>query len=309
MSRGEAVVFVSGGLASWATAKLASQKYDHITYLFNDVLIEDADTYRFLLEGMANVLGVPTPHDLLARCLALPDVSSDHNVRVRMWQLGEIRAEAMRRLPGLIWQADGRTPHMVWAAERFIGNSRTAHCSIVLKARVGDAWVARNAPDAVCEYGMYWDELARIEKLDAVKPRPVGRSLYESGLTHGDITEWLWTLGIKPPRQYGQGFTHANCSGLCCRAGKRHWAHKFHQNPAEARYAAQKEGELLAALPAALPMLTDRKGDGKKKPLPLSVFFAELEAMPMLISTLDDLGSGCGCVFDAMVLPTPEVQP
>lgn len=294
-----AVVFVSGGLASWATAMLCRDKYATVHYLFNDVLIEDADTYRFLLEGMAAVLRQPRPVDLMARASALPNVDSDEHVEARKQELAEIRAEAMRRLPGLIWQADGRTPWEAWRDARFIGNSRTAHCSKELKAAIGDKWVAQHAPGAVQEYGMYWDELDRIEKLEKVKPSPIGRSLHDSALLHSDLAAWVAREGIQPPRQYAQGYSHANCSGLCCRAGKKHWAHKYMLAPLEARYFASKEAELLADLPAALPMLTDRV-QGKKKPVPPHDFFNRLDQIPMLISTLDDLDSGCGCVFDAM---------
>lgn len=295
----DAVVFVSGGLASWATAMLARERYAAPVFLFNDVLIEDADLYRFLLEGMAAVLGQPKPLDLMARAAALPDVDSDAHVERRKQELAEIRAEAMHRLPGFIWQADGRTPWEAWRDARFIGNSRTAHCSKWLKAEIGDRWVAQHAPDAVGEYGMYWDELDRILKLERVLPSPVGRLLHDSRLTHGDIAQWVAREGIRPPRQYAQGYTHANCSGLCCRAGKRHWAHKHQQAPHEARYFAGKEAELLRDLPNALPMLTDRV-NGEKQPVPLAEFFDRLDALPILLTTLDDLGSGCGCVFDAM---------
>lgn len=300
-----AVVSVSGGLASWATAMLARDKYDTVHYLFNDVIIEDADLYRFLLEGMAAVLRQPKPLDLIARALYLPDVDSDEHVAIRKRELSEIRAEAMRRLPGFTWQADGRTPWEAWRDERFIGNSRTAHCSKLLKAKMGDTWAAAHAPGAVQEYGMYWDELDRILKLERVLPSPVGRTLYESGLLHSDIALWAAREGIQTPRAYGQGYTHNNCSGLCCRAGKRHWAHKYLLAPLEARYFAEKEAELLRDLPHALPMLTDRV-KGEKLPVPLHEFFNRLDQLPTLLSTLDDMDSGCGCVFDAMTAePVP----
>lgn len=298
-----AVVFVSGGLASWATAKLASKKHEQVSYLFNDVLIEDADLYRFLLEGMANVLGLPAPTDLMRRALALPDVDSDEHVEQRRSELTDIRAEAMRRMPGFIWQADGRTPWEAWADARFIGNSRTAHCSIDLKAAVGDAWVDAhcNPAHTVLEYGMYWDELHRILKLERVlHPFQLGRTLHDAGLTHGDIAAWAKCEGIPISRSYLYGYSHDNCSGLCCRAGQKHWAEKYRRKPNEARYVAGKEADMLSEMPATLPMLTDRSGDGKKKPLPLSAFFDRLDQQPGLIATLDDLGSGCGCVFDAM---------
>jgi len=225
----KAVVMVSGGLASWATAKLASKKYEQVAYLFNDVLVEDADLYRFLLEGMANVLGVPAPTDLMRRALALPDVDSDANVEIRRAELAKIRAEAMQRLPGFTWLADGRTPFEAWHDHRFIGNSRLAHCSIELKAAVGDAWVDANCDaETVQEFGMYWDEGGRIEKLRRLKRRRIGDLLFQSGLTHSDIAAWAKCEGIPISRSYLYGYSHDNCSGLCCRSKpwRAWWIHE-----------------------------------------------------------------------------------
>jgi hypothetical protein len=44
--------------------------------------------------------------------------------------------------------------------------------------------------------------------------------------------------------------------------------------------------------------LTDRRGDGKKKPLPLDRFRQELESSPELIIDYEPGSSGCGCMLD-----------
>lgn len=305
-----AVVFVSGGLASWATAMLARKAYKgRIVYLFNDTLTEDADLYRFLIEGLCIVLKVKKPAGLLGRCRALPGVDSDQSIEVRRRELAEIRAEAMARLPGFIWQCDGRTPWEAWEANSFIGNSRVAHCSIDLKAVMGDRWIKQNAgPNTVQEFGMYWDEGGRIERLRKLKGQPIGQLLYESGLTHSDIAEMAAAAGLKVGRSYGAGFAHDNCSGLCCRAGKKHWAMKYAQNPAEARYFAGKEAELLATVPGGLPMIKEER-QGKPYGVPLNAFLDRLDAERPAIDSLDDLGSGCGCTLAAIEQMAESVAP
>lgn len=281
------------------TGLLARAQYDKITLLFNDVLAEDADTYRFLIEGAAIILDQPVP-DALGDVLLLPPLTSAENVERRRVMLAQIRERVMAALPGFVWLADGRTPWEAWRDARFIGNSRTAHCSAWLKARVGDAWVAQHAPHAALEYGMYFDEAHRILKLEAVKAQDIGRALHDSGLLHSDIAQVAARHGLSLPQQYADNFTHANCSGLCCRAGKEHWAQKFAQNREEALFMADVEAGLLADLPAARPMLKDRRG-GDNKGIPLQAFFAELEADPLYARDLDQLDSGCGCMFDALV--------
>ena len=46
------IVFYSGGLCSWATAKRVVEKHgkENVLLLFTDTLIEDEDLYRFISE-------------------------------------------------------------------------------------------------------------------------------------------------------------------------------------------------------------------------------------------------------------------
>src|SRR4051794_25849926 len=55
------IVQTSGGEASWACGKLVAEREGtkDFTLLFCDTLAEHWDTYRFLIQGSANVLGVP----------------------------------------------------------------------------------------------------------------------------------------------------------------------------------------------------------------------------------------------------------
>jgi len=85
----------SGGAGSWGAAKRVAETHGtaDLLLLFADTLIEDQDTYRFLLEGAANVMGVPAPHDLMARALALPEADKAHQAE-RKELLAALRYEA-----------------------------------------------------------------------------------------------------------------------------------------------------------------------------------------------------------------------
>ena len=98
------VVFYSGGISSWATAKRVAKKHGtkNLKMLFTDTLIEDKDLYRFLDESAENVGGE------------------------------------------LIKIADVRTPWQVFKDVRLVGNSRLDPCSRILKRELATKWVKEN---------------------------------------------------------------------------------------------------------------------------------------------------------------------
>ena len=121
------VVFYSGGISSWATAKRVAKKHGtkNLKMLFTDTLIEDKDLYRFLDESAENVGGE------------------------------------------LIKIADGRTPWQVFKDVRLLGNSRLDPCSRILKREMATKWVKENYPDpsdVVLYIGMNWDEEHRYKR-------------------------------------------------------------------------------------------------------------------------------------------------
>ena len=129
------VVMFSGGIGSWAAAKRVAQQHGtkDLVLLFADVkgdsaadnphIGEDEDTYRFLAEAAANVLG-----DKRAR---------SQFVIVR----------------------DGRTIWEVFHDKRYLGNSRQANCSHLLKQVPCRKWITSHYPkpdDAVIYVGIDW---------------------------------------------------------------------------------------------------------------------------------------------------------
>lgn len=121
---------------------------------------------------------------------------------------------------------DGRTPWQVFEDKRYIGNTRTAHCSSELKTKPIKTWLDQNAAvDEPLVLGMDWSEQDRIDRAVARwSPRPVISLLNELNVWRPDYAKILARFSIKPPRLYDLGFTHNNCGGFCVKAGKKQFA-------------------------------------------------------------------------------------
>jgi hypothetical protein len=118
---------------------------------------------------------------------------------------------------------DGRDTWDVFVDEEYIGNSRVAPCSRILKTEPIMRWANLfAAPTDPIMIGFSYDEEERQAR--AAKnwaPRPV-RSLIAEQKLSGDAVEKLVCVkyGIKKPRLYAMGFPHNNCRGKCPRAGQ-----------------------------------------------------------------------------------------
>ncbi len=293
----------SGGAGSWGAAKRVVQLHgtDNLILLFADTLIEDQDTYRFLLEGAANVFGVPAPLDLMARALALPEADKGHQAE-RKELLAGLRQDANERLPFLRWIAEGRTPHEVFEDVRFLGNSRFDPCSKHLKRDLLHGWKTAHCDrtQTVCYVGIDWSEKHRYDRL-ASRWQAIGWR-YEAPLcdapylTPQGVREWMRADGLAPPRAYGLGFHHNNCGGGCVKAGQGHWITLLRVMPE--RYAdwEERENDRREQL-GDVSMLSDRTGDNIKKPLTLTALRERYEAGRTGQIDLFDIG-GCGCAID-----------
>lgn len=310
----------SGGLGSWAACKLVAREHGPgaIRLVFADVIVEDDDLYRFLLEGAADVLGVPAPVGLVARTRSLPWIG-DETIEARKAALAEIRAAAEEHFGGrFAWLADGRTPREVFRDERFLGNSMVDPCSKILKRQLLDAWALANVDRSarfVCGIGDW--ERARFEgKFETVK----GERVFRPGLRDRkaaqdwtfvaplidrvpplgpkDLVRMALDAGVEVPECYHQGFAHFNCGGVCVKGGQKHWALVLKHRPRHFAYGEQKEQQLRETL-GNVSMLTDRRGDGKKKPLPLVEFRRRLTGGDA--PDWDGVTGACNC----MVPPDP----
>lgn len=252
------VVTFSGGVSSWGAAKRVVERYgtQNVRLLFADTRMEDEDTYRFLIEAAANV-GAPL-------CVV----------------------------------ADGRTPWGVMFDEGFLGNSRMDPCSRILKRELIDRWLTENCdrPMTSIYVGIDWTEEHRYTKLRDIR-RAEGWYYYAPlceppYVSKDDLLAELKAAGIRPPRLYELGFSHNNCGGFCVKAGQGHFARLLQTMPD--RYALHEENEerLRLQIGKDVSMLTDRTGDGRKKPLTLRRLRERIQSGAQVDAF--DVG-GCGC--------------
>ncbi|MEV6923983.1 hypothetical protein AB0M46_05645 [Dactylosporangium sp. NPDC051485] len=167
--------------------------------------------------------------------------------------------------------ADGRNPWQVFADQRFIGNSRIAPCSRVLKQKPCRDWLTANADPAttVLYVGIDWSEQRRTPAIErGWQPWTVRFPMCEPPyLTKAQMLEWARAEGIEPPRAYAEGFSHNNCFGACVRAGQGQWRHLLAVAP-ERFAAAEAEEERLRDELGDVAILRERR-KGVSRPLPL----------------------------------------
>lgn len=217
MRKTKHVVMFSTGLSSAYLANWVIQTYgkENTILFFTDTLWEDEDNYRFMSE-VSDHLGLP-----------------------------------------MTITADGRTPEEVFFDHRFMGNFGTAPCSKDLKMKQTVLFVENlrlQGFEPVLYFGIGFKERERSPRiaknyahncLEPVKCRFPLIKLHIKGQTnlHNDyykqVIEGEW--GIKIPRMYGLGFSHANCGGRCIKGGFEHYRTLYKVWPE--RFKAQEEME------------------------------------------------------------------
>lgn len=194
--------------------------------------------------------------------------------------------------------ADGRTPWDVFEDVRFLGNTRAAPCSHILKQRVARSWVESHCTpgDTVLYVGIDWTESHRLEGArKGWAPYRVEAPLCEEPyLTKQDFLTALEREGIQPPRLYGMGFAHNNCGGGCVRSGQAQFALLYEKLPDTFADWRAGEDRLRNFLGKDVAILRDRRG-GETKPLPLHEF--EKRITPRDYDEFEF--GGCGCFLDS----------
>jgi hypothetical protein len=283
------VVSLSGGAGSWAAGKRAAASED-VILLFCDTLIEDADLYRFLIEGAANILGLD-PSGIYQQPV---EIYEDEAQRKKDLQI--LSKRAMDALPGLVWLIDGRTPWDVFHDVRYVGNTRTAHCSQMLKTKMAKDWCVENNVDNLI-IGIDWTESHRL---------PVAQKTWEGVcevsaplcekpyLGREDIFDMLAEEGIEKPRLYKMGYAHNNCGGFCVRAGQAQFEALYRENPNLYAYHEEKQNQIHEAIPTARYFLRETR-DGVLNYISLKEWREKLDGGAQ--HDLFDFG-GCGCFVD-----------
>lgn len=253
------VVNTSGGVCSFWAGKRVVEKQgrENVTLLWADVLMEDEDLYRFIRES-SEYLGVPITRISLEKS---------------PWDLFDERG--------------------------MIGNSRFPLCSVVLKREPLDEWMRVHTLEMTTTMylGIDWTEEHRLVDIRQRKPHwRIEAPMCEEPLWDKcRMLDELKAIGIKPPRLYAWGFPHNNCGGFCVKAGQAQFALLLRKLPERYAWHEMRERNLRARIGKDFSVLTDRRGDGKKKPLTLETFRKRIEAGESF--DRHDWG-GCGCALD-----------
>ena len=248
------VVFFSSGIASWVAARRVVERYgtDDTILVFADTGIEDQDNYRFLYEA-ANDVGAK-----------------------------------------LVYLKDGRNPWEVFQDDRFLGNTRLATCSKRLKQETCRKYVDSLQGEFTLYLGIDGMESHRIPSIQqGYDPHPVDFPLcWDPWLTRQQYFELAYQRGLKPPRLYELGFSHANCGGFCVRAGHSAFKRLLEVFPERYAFHEKREQSLRDYLGKDVSILRNRKG-GTTKPLTLKEF-RETKNPEQLGLDFEDW-STCGC--------------
>lgn len=189
------VAMFSGGASSAYVAYHIVQKYgkENSILFFTDTLWEDLDNYRFM-EEVADYIGLEITTSI-----------------------------------------DGRTPEEVFFDMRFLGNSRMAKCSEELKVRQTMIFLEElrdiHNLEPILYFGIGPHEQHRAINLqnfyehnpiEPIETRFPMIEIFKEDMDAKTIIQNEW--GIKLPRMYDLGFSHANCGGRCVRGGLGHYA-------------------------------------------------------------------------------------
>lgn len=253
------VVMFSGGAGSWATAKLVAERYgtQSLDLLFADTKIEDADLYRFLRDGAADVGG---------RLIITAEGRTPWEVFRDRKFLGNHRVDPCS-------QVLKREHLRTWLEEHYSPKWTTVY--------LGIDWTEEHRFYKARRYWAPWAvESPLLERPDLDKD--------------GQL-KWMAAAGVKPPRLYELGFPHNNCGGGCVKAGMAHFRHLYRKLPEVYAEWERQEEELRQYLGKNVAILTDRSGGhagASRRPMPLSEF--RWKITDKNIPGADEWG-GCGC--------------
>lgn len=195
---------------------------------------------------------------------------------------------------------DGRNPWQVFKDVRYLGNSRIAQCSHLLKQKPAIEWLKANyQPDECILYlGIDWTEEHRKKKpIENYAPYQVKFPMCEEPYTtKQELFDELHKLNIEIPDLYKRGYSHNNCSGFCVRAGQGHFAHLLKDNPTLYKYHEEKEQEMRDFLKKDISILRRTKNKIRHN-LTLKQLREEIEADKTEQIDFFDIG-GCGCFID-----------
>jgi len=251
--RKKVLVFFSGGISSYLSAKRCCKKYgsENVTLLFTDVAMEHSTLYKFINEA-ASKLGC--------------------------W---------------MIILKDGRTPFDVFKDVRWMGNTRHDPCSRILKRELSRDVVEDEYSDHILCIGFDWSEQNRIDgAIENWKYHelvfPMADAPY---LTKKEMMDEVEADGLEIPYLYKIGMSHNNCSGFCVKAGQGHYAVLLREDRKLYMQHEKKEQEVYDSIGKKHPFLR-LTVDGNMEYVTLREFREHLESSGQY-DLFDIGGCGC----------------
>lgn len=289
------IVSFSGGAGSFATAKRIVDKYgiDNVVLAFCDTMIEDEDLYRFLLDTAKHLTTKAVTEELEWLCLNVPPVYEDYRAS-HLIALSIVWNKVFGE--SFVYLQDGRDIWEVFQKNRWVGNSRVAHCTVDLKGKIFGRWLtqAYQPEDCVLHFGFDWAESHRLETAKKNwSPYACEAVLCDPPyLNRQQILQVIDDCEIDLPRLYEMGFSHNNCGGFCVKAGLKHFKKLREVLPKVYDYHSEKYEEIALLLPTAKPFL--KKTVNKVQSyLTLKEYGAMLDSETPIEDIVEE--SQCGC--------------
>lgn len=199
------IVSLSGGVASAVAADRAIERYgrENVTLWFSDVLWEDEDNYRFLVDCMRRWGGeLVTYRDGRTPLQVAEDKQIIPNQRIAPCSL-ELKIK-----PFVKFLHTSPKPATVLLGLDWKEQHRMARPKANYEAIDG----------VTVDYPLMWKPIIYMPYQEIVR-------------------SW----GIAPPRMYAAGFSHANCGGRCVKQGVGDWNRLYFWEPA--RFAEVRDWE------------------------------------------------------------------
>lgn len=292
------IVFVSGGLSSFAALYGAVKKYGKYNTipLFTDTLIEDPDLYRFLLETI-NILYRPHQtgfNDYFVKRLQIPDYSE---IEKRKEYLETIRQKIASIIPQFIWLSKKMTPFDIFIKDKFMGNSRIDPCSAKLKREVSNKWIKENFKTDECLIYLGFDQ-DEPNRIDGAKrnwqPYNLTFPVAETPWIYEEAMNFLQSNNIQKPVLYSKGFVHNNCGGFCVKQGQKGYKNLLEQYPERFSIFAEMEEKVYTEIGKKHPFLK-KQINGETQFLTLKEFKQLQEKETILGDSVDLEDSSCSC--------------
>ena len=290
------VVFVSGGLSSFATLYTVFNRYGKYNTipLFTDTLIEDPDLYRFLLQTI-HILYAPNKTFIRTSFIDKISIPDYDKIETRKKYLEQVRQKITFLIPDFVWLSQQMTPFDVFKKVKYMGNSRIDPCSAVLKRDLSNAYIKKNfKPDQCVIYlGFDQDEPNRINKArNNWEPYKLAFPIAEQPWLFEEAKNFLAANNIQIPDLYTKGFAHNNCGGFCVKQGQKGYANLLHQLPERFDQFAAMEQDVYNYIGKKHPFIK-KQTDGVTQFLTLDDFKTQQETSPDQEIDLTDASCSC----------------